>query len=258
MAAAAAGGSRAVVHAASAAAALELVRGWAAAGSRAVVALDLVLGDDAAALHDALEGLGGPVLVVSGYESDRGRQTAARRGWRFLAKPFTEEEFRAALDAAAEEGSTPTMSIEGPDMRTTPAPRASRPDPGDDEIAPDARLPSDAPLHADPGVAKADLISRRALRGAVALLITGLTVYGDMTGHPVSGVTVAILGALGMGAKAFIDAAKKRPAATAIGGAGIVALALGGTAMSVPEAGQAAAIGAALATVLVDAARGAA
>lgn len=78
-----------------------------------------------------------------------------------------------------------------------------------------------------------------------------------MTGHPVSAVTVVVLGALGMGVAAAVEAAKKRPGVTAAGGAGLVALALGGTALDLPDAGSVAALGAAAVTALVDHARGA-
>lgn len=120
-----------------------------------------------------------------------------------------------------------------------------------------ARTPSSAPLHADARVAVADLITRRVLRGVVALAIAWLTIRGDATGHPVSGITVAVLGALGMGINAAVEAAKKRPGVTAAGGAGLAVLALGGTALDLPDAGSIAALGAAAVTALVDHARGA-
>lgn len=120
-----------------------------------------------------------------------------------------------------------------------------------------ARTPSNAPLHADARVAVADLITRRVLRGGVAIAIAWLTIRGDATGHPVSGITVAVLGALGMGASALRDAATKRPGATAAGGAGLVLLALAGDVYGVGELGTVAAGGVAAATALIDQARGA-
>lgn len=119
-----------------------------------------------------------------------------------------------------------------------------------------ARAPS-SPPYVDAGVAKVDLISRRLLRGVCALVIAYLTYHGDATGHPVSGVTVAVIGALGMGLAAAADAARKRPGLTAAGGAGLVLVALLGELVDVHELGSAAALGVAGVTALVDRARGA-
>lgn len=210
----------------------------------AVVVLDLLLDVDAAPLHRELVMRAVPVVAVSGIEASAAEAIARVWGWQHIPKPPGDLALTAAVAAALE---TP-MPDDNP-QRATVAP----PEP----IPPDARTPSDAPLHADPSVAATDLRTRRALRGFVAALIAGLTVYGDMTGHPVSAVTVVVLGALGMGVAAAVEAAKKRPGVTAAGGAGLVALALGGTALDLPDAGSVAALGAAAVTALVDHARGA-
>jgi hypothetical protein len=109
----------------------------------------------------------------------------------------------------------------------------------------------------DPRVAIVDLQTRRLLRGLCALLIAGLTVYGDATGHPVSGVTVAVLGLLGVGTTSAVEAARKRPGATAAGGAALLLVSLLGDLVDVRELGSMAAFGVGGAVALVDRARGA-
>lgn len=210
----------------------------------AVVVLDLLLDEPADDLHRELVMRDVPVVAVSGIEASAAEAIARVWGWAFIAKPPGDLALTAAVAAALE---TPPMPDDNP--RATVAP----PEP----IAPDARMPSDAPLHADPSVARADLVSRRALRGVCAMLIAGLTAWGDAHGHPVSAVTVVVIGALGMGINAAVEAAKKRPGVTAAGGAGLAVLALGGTALDLPDAGSIAALGAAAVTALVDHARGA-
>lgn len=210
----------------------------------AAVVLDLLLDADAAPLHRELVLRSIPVVTVSGIEASAAEAISRVWGWRHVSKPPGDLALTAAVAAALE---TSPMPDDDAPQRATMAP---------DPIAP-ARIPSDAPLSADPSVARADLISRRVLRGLCAALIAGLTAYGDAHGHPVSAVTVVVIGALGMGINAALEAAKKRPGVTAAGGAGLVALALGGTALDLPDAGSVAALGAAAVTALVDHARGA-
>lgn len=222
-----------------------------AATAFSVVVLDLALDVDASPLHRELLLRETPVVVVSGIEADAARGMA--RVWRAsaLLKPVTDEELLSAVALAAARSNPPeTPTMPDPTPAAPPEPALPPPAP--------APIPSDAPLHPDPGVARADLLSRRILRGSVALIIALLTVYGDSTGHPVGGVTVAILGALGMGVEAVAAAAKKRPGVTAAGGAGLVLLALGGDVANVPEMGAVAAVGVSAATAMVDWARGAA
>lgn len=216
----------------------------------AVVVLDLLLDAPAAALHRELLLRDLPVVVVSGIEGDAAQALARVWGVPALLKPVTDHDLLTAVQRAtrATTTETPPMPDDNP-QRATVAP----PEP----IAPDARMPSDAPLHADPVVARADLLSRRILRGVVSLLIGGLTLYGMRTGHPVDGVTVAVLGALGMGPDALAAAARKRPGATVAGGGALLALALAGDVYGVGGLGELAAGGVAAATALVDRARGA-
>lgn len=215
----------------------------------AVVVLDLLLDAPAAALHRELLLRDLPVVVVSGIEGDAAQAIARVWGVPALLKPVTDHDLLSAVQRATRATTTETPPMPDDNPRATVAP----PEP----IAPDARTPSDAPLSADPSVARADLLSRRVLRGVCAILIAALTAYGDATGHPVSAVTVITIGALGMGVSAALDAAKKRPGVTAVGGAGLAVLALGGTLLELPDVGAAAALGAAAVTALVDHARGA-
>lgn len=203
----------------------------------AAVVLDLRLDAPCAPLHARLDALQVPVLVVSGLDEAAVRDAAESHGWAHVVKPAEPGALLAAVEAILER----------------PAVVERAPVPVDVEAA----RSLSSPPYSDPSVARVDLLSRRALRGVCALAIAALTVYGDATGHPVSGVTVAVLGALGMGATAAVDAARKRPGATALGGAGLMLLALGGQVVDVQGLGSAAALGVAGVTALVDRARGA-
>lgn len=203
----------------------------------AAVVLDLRLDAPCAPLHARLDTLRVPVLVVSGLDEAAVRDAAESHGWASIAKPCDPDALVAAVEAILERPAV---------VERAPAP-----------VDVEAVRSASSPPYSDPGVARVDLLSRRALRGVCALAIAALTVYGDATGHPVSGVTVAVLGALGMGATAVADAARKRPGVTAVGGAGLVLLALGGQLGGVQGMGSAAAIGVAGVTALVDRARGA-
>lgn len=213
----------------------------AALPSADAVVLDLVLDDPVNMLVDVLAARGVPVVVVSGLEPDAAAELAACHGWSALAKPVAPDTLNAAVAAALE----PPMP-ENTDARSTMAPP---PPPREVTSAPPIAL-------TDPSVARVDLITRRALRALCALLITGLTVWGDSTGHPVSGVTVAALGLLGVGAAAGVDAVRRRPAASLVGGAGLLLLALAGSVAHVDGPGTLAAMLVAGATATVDRARG--
>lgn len=211
------------------------------------VVLDLLLDAPATALHRALHDARTPVVVVSGLESTAAQQVAAVWGWPALPKPVSPEPLLAAVEAALETRPMPDTSPDASGERTTMAPPAPLPEP------PAVPVDSSPPIaQTDPRVAVVDLVSRRILRGLVALAIAGLTVWGDSTGHPVSGVTVAVLGALGMGVDAAVAAARRRPGATAAGGAALLALALAGDATGAGQLGTLAAVGVAGATALVD------
>ena len=60
-----------------------------AAHSYAGVVLDVVLGDDAAPLHDALSSREVPVLLLSGRDPLALERIASTRGWTFAAKPLS-------------------------------------------------------------------------------------------------------------------------------------------------------------------------
>lgn len=223
-----------------------------------VVVLDYFLGEGAEDLQQQIAGLCLPVVMISGMDPGKAGVVAQRMGWPFLPKPFTAEAICAKVREALGVPSTlpppPTEVALAVRPTTVPPPMPVGQQPQDVAPAP-GRMPSDAPLSDDPSVARMDLGSRRLLRGFCALLIAGLTFYGDATGHPVSAVVVVTIGALGMGVSAAVDAMRKRPGATAAGGTALIALALGGTLLHLPAAGPLAALGAAVATFLVDRAR---
>jgi CheY-like chemotaxis protein len=225
--------------------------------SIACVVLDLLLDVPAAPLHRELVACGKPVVVVSGLESEAANTIARVYGWQCLAKPVAHETLNRAVQTALENHVTTPQ--ESPRVTLVPT--------GDDAPAPDT-LPappntpteptsgSGAPLAGvHPAVAIVDMITRRVVRLASAAIIAWLIYHGDTSGHPLSGVAVASLSALGMGAEAFAAAVRKRPGATAAGVAGLVTLALAGSATQTQELGSLAAFGVVGATALVDRAR---
>jgi hypothetical protein len=186
--------------------------------------------------------------VVSGLESTAAQQVAAVWGWPALEKPVSPEPLLAAVEAALETRPMPDTSPDASGERTTmtpPALPAPPPVPADADSSPPI-------AQTDARAAIVDMLTRRILRGVVALAIAGLTVWGDSIGHPVSGVTVAVLGAMGMGVDAVLAATRKRPGATAAAGAALLALALAGDATGAGQLGTLAAVGVAGATALVD------
>ena len=221
----------------------------ALAGASCVV-LDLLLDAPATELHRALHDTRTPVVVVSGLESTAAQQVAAVWGWPALEKPVSPDALTAAVEAALETRPMPDTSPDASGERTTMAPPpaalpAPRPVPADADSSPPI-------AQTDARAAIVDMLTRRILRGVVALAIAGLTVWGDSIGHPVSGVTVAVLGAMGMGVDAVLAATRKRPGATAAAGAALLALALAGDATGAGQLGTLAAVGVAGATALVD------
>lgn len=212
--------------------------------------LDLRLDEPAAALHRELLLQRTPVVVVSGLSVEAAHDMGCVWGAAVLLKPVTDEALTAALDAALEKRPMPDQQ---PPDRTTQAPPEPPALPAPSAVPAAESAPPSSSLH--PAVAIAEMITRRGARLAVAGMIAYLTLRGDASGHPLSAVTVTVLGALGMGVDAFIAAAKKRPGLTALGGAGLVALALAGSATQTQELGSLAAFGVVGATALVDRAR---
>lgn len=212
------------------------------------VVLDLCLDADRQPLHDALDRLGLPVVLVSGAQPEQLPAVARTRGWRFAAKPVEPEELVAKVTSAMERGATRRTPTLPPGTRATMAPApteaAAAPVPSARQETPpdgsslrptaDSR-PERAQIH--------DAWSRRLKHMVVALCITGLTLYGQRTGHAVEWYVIAILGALGLGPGAAFDALKKRPGTTAAGLVGLAGLALLGDAAQLPELGAISALG---------------
>lgn len=212
--------------------------------------LDLRLDEPAAALHRELLLQRTPVVVVSGLSVEAAHDMGCVWGAAVLLKPVTDEALTAALDAALEKRPMPDQP---PPDRTTQAPPEPPALPAPSAVPAAESAPPSSSLH--PAVAIAEMITRRGARLASAAIIAWLIYHGDTSGHPLSGVAVASLSALGMGAEAFAAAVRKRPGATAAGVAGLVTLALVGEATQVGELGSLAAFGVVGATALVDRAR---
>ena len=85
--------------------------------------VDMVLDGDATALRNALEARGIPVLLVSGRDGERLQREANEHGWRFLAKPFTQEQVMRELSAMLD-------LDDAPDNQATPSsPTITQPPP---------------------------------------------------------------------------------------------------------------------------------
>lgn len=211
------------------------------------VVLDLCLDADRAPLHRRLEELGVPVVLVSGEQPEQLPTIARVNGWRFAAKPVEPEELVAKVTSALERSATRRTPTLPPGTRATMAPappelpapvpsvrQETPPDGSSLRPTADSR-PERAQIH--------DAWSRRLKHMVVALCITGLTLYGQRTGHAVEWYVIAILGALGLGPGAAFDALKKRPGTTAAGLVGLAGLALLGDAAQLPELGAISALG---------------
>ena len=246
-----------VTEAASIATALQSI---ATAPSRYdAVVCDLKMDAPSAPLHDVLSHHRMPVVLISGVESERLPETARRYGWRYIAKPCDPDALVSAVYAAIssaerasrESGerltvapsSSPAIIVQSP--TSAPAiesavrdggvhyPRETTPAEG----SPRATVPmSDrARIHDD--------WSRRLKHVVIGLCITGLTLYGQRTGHPVEWYVVAVLGALGVGPEAVKNALTARPKAAVAGVAGLVALAVAGDALNVSQLGALSSLG---------------
>ncbi len=79
--------------------------------------LDLVLGDDASALHDALSTRELPTLLISGRDPDALSRVAGARGWSYAAKPLAPDVLRRLV--------ADLLDVEAPE----PTQRGSRPVP---------------------------------------------------------------------------------------------------------------------------------
>ncbi len=210
----------------------------------AAVVLDLLLDVPPTQLYRELLLRGTPVVVVSGIEGDAARAFAQIWGAPALLKPVADNDLLAAVtDAAARNTSLETPPMPDDPQRATmapPAPDAPLPAP---PVAPDGD--SVSPLAAtNPAVAIAEAKYRTQRRVAATLCLTGLAVLFELRGHTVPLPLVIGITALGIGLSGALAALKKRPGVAAGGAAGLLALALGGTALGLDEASTLATLGA--------------
>lgn len=97
-----------------------------ASHSYAGVVLDVVLGDDAAPLHDALSSREMPVLLLSGRDPVALERIASARGWSYAAKPLSPTVLRGLVaDLLGVEETEPTQR--GARVTQAPTPDASKP-----------------------------------------------------------------------------------------------------------------------------------
>lgn len=159
--------------------------------------LDLALDLPSARLHDTLERLAVPVVVVSGAEADRlADVVAAHPGWRYLAKPFEAPALLAAVEQVV-------SASRPPSRRTRTPPRAvaqSRVEAGGGagELTPPDGTPSTKPAAAVSWPAAidsmADKLSRRGLRAGIALMMLKLQLAGRMSPELLLGLTICAVG----------------------------------------------------------------
>jgi CheY-like chemotaxis protein len=193
------------------------------------VVCDLRMDAPSEPLHDVLSHQGVPVVMVSGIEPERLPEATQRRGWRYLAKPCDPEalvsQVRAVMGRASQSGermtvvptgsSAPAIDTSAQD-RSTPVQRETTPAGGTQRAV--APMSERAQIHND--------WSRRLKHSIIALVIGGLTFYGQKTGHPVEWYVVAILGAIAVGPEAVKNAIVARPKAVTAGLAGLIGLAV--------------------------------
>ena len=152
-----------------------------AAHSYSGVVLDVVLGDDASPLHDALSSREVPVLLLSGRDPVALERIASARGWSYAAKPISPTVLRGLVaDLLGVEEPEPTQR----GARVTQAPTAP---------APDASKPS--------GPVAVQLLDK--LGDMVAMVaVTYLCAAGKLSGELAAAVVAGIAG-VGTGLRAI-------------------------------------------------------
>lgn len=175
----------------------------------AACVLDLVLGDDPAALHDALSSREVPTLLISGRDHAAIGPTAEARGWSYAAKPLSPAVLRGLV--------ADLLGVDAPDptqrgVRPPPAPR-----PGGDpkEVGETARAAPSTIVQAIDRVS--DIV------GVVAIYL--LARDGKISGLEGVFAIGAILG-VGTGLRNLAPRAGAGAAATAATGAGLGAVGL--------------------------------
>ena len=142
----------------------------------AAVILDVVLGDDPSALHEALSSREVPVLLISGRDPDALARIATTRGWSYAAKPLSPSVLRGLVaDLVGVDAPEPTQR--GRTTAPTPAP------------APEAASKASAP--APP----AAVMILDKLGDIVGMLVVGyLCASGKLSGELAVAVVAGIAG----------------------------------------------------------------
>lgn len=166
--------------------------------------LDLSLDAPSARLHEALERLAIPVVLVSGVEAEQLPEVAKAHDWGFLAKPFEASALIAAIEQRVSASRPPSRRT-----RTPPRPVAQSgvPNPftlepvggvgGADATPPDGTpsarpsTPVSWPAALDSVV---DKLTRRALRGGIAVMMMKLQIAGKMTPELLIGLSLCAVG----------------------------------------------------------------
>lgn len=158
--------------------------------------LDLVLDAPSARLHETLERLAVPVVVVSGVEAERlAEVVAAHPTWRYLAKPFEAPALLAAVEQVVSGARPPSRRT-----RTPPRPVAQSAIAmdGADALTPPDGTPSTKPATPVSWPAAIDSVvdklTRRALRAGIALMMLKLQLTGKMSPELLLGLTICAVG----------------------------------------------------------------
>jgi CheY-like chemotaxis protein len=174
--------------------------------------LDLGMDRPSVALHERLQRLRIPVVVVSGLEEEDARAAASSNGWRCLSKPFTAESLRAVVEELA--GERPS------------APRVTRPEippPSPTERPPvPERTDSGAPTYHDPWRDRVRVVMDRGLYLAGLFVLYKLSLAGKLD----VGTVTAVLLVTGVRPHNLFEAAQAASSARTAGAARGAGLAL--------------------------------
>ena len=193
------------------------------------VVLDLCLDTDRQPLHDALDRLGLPVVLVSGVQPEQLPAVARVRGWRFTSKPVEPETLVTQVASVIERRRSRT-STPIPEARPTMAPPAPEVPVSTGLTPPEGTSVRPVADTRPAAVQIRDLETRRRLRTVAVLALGALVAMFELRGHALPGEIIAGVVALGIGPEAFVSAIRKRPAVAGGGLAALVALAVLGDA----------------------------
>lgn len=157
--------------------------------------LDLSLDAPSARLHDALERLAIPVVVVSGVEAEQLPEVAKAHDWGFLAKPFEASALIAAIEQRVSGARSPSRRTRTPPKAVAQSAVAVD---GPDALTPPDGTPSTRPATAVSWPAALDSVvdklTRRALRGGIAIMMMKLQIAGKMTPEVLIGLSICAVG----------------------------------------------------------------